>query len=123
MFGKFLNNSLSTCRIKGFCWILETDRLCHLKGKNAKLVIETGKSTTSFAGEMGNDTNTVCRWVRDYRRKHKLPSYAGIKPLHPISEGELIRKSKEMESTLKKQEKLLADEKEKVEILKKIPAP
>ena len=93
-----------------------------IREQTAKLVIETGKSATSFAEEMGIDTNTVCRWVRDYRRKHKLPSYAeekGIKPLHPISERELIRKNKELESKLKKQEKLLADEKEKVEILKK----
>jgi transposase-like protein len=93
-----------------------------IREQTAKLIIDTGRSATSFAEEMGIDTNTVCRWVRDYRRKHKLPSYAeakGIKPKHPISERELIRKNKELESKLKKQEKLLADEKEKVEILKK----
>jgi transposase-like protein len=86
------------------------------------MIIETGKSATSFAEEMGIDTNTVCRWVRDYRRQHKLPTYAeakGIKPQHPVSERELIQRNKELERVLKKQEKLLAEEKEKVEILKK----
>ena len=29
-------------------------------------ILETGKSATSMAEEMGIDTNTVCRWVRDY---------------------------------------------------------
>jgi transposase len=86
------------------------------------MIIETGKSATSFAEETGVDTNTVCRWVRDYRRKHDLPSYdeiKGIKPQHPVSDRELIKRNKELESKLKKQEKLLAEEKEKVEILKK----
>jgi transposase len=93
-----------------------------MREQTARLIIEKGKSATSFAEEMGIDINTVCRWVRDYRRKHKLPSYAeekGIKPQHPISDRELIQRNKELERELKKQEKLLAEEKEKVEILKK----
>jgi len=28
---------------------------------------------------MGIDKNTVCRWIRDYRRKHHLPIYAESK--------------------------------------------
>ena len=39
-------------------------------------ILETGKSATSMAEEMGIDTNTVCRWVRDYRRKNNMPTYA-----------------------------------------------
>ncbi len=49
--------------------------------QTAKMILETGKSATSTAEEMGIDTNTVCRWVRDYRRKHGMPSYAEEKGL------------------------------------------
>lgn len=93
-----------------------------MREQTAKLIIETGRSATSFAEEMGIDINTVCRWVRDYRRKNKMPSYAevkGIKPQHPVSDRELIQRNKDLERELKKKEKLLAEEKEKVEILKK----
>lgn len=49
--------------------------------QTAKMVVETGKSATSTAEEMGIDTNTVCKWVRDYRIRHGLPSYAEEKGL------------------------------------------
>jgi transposase-like protein len=58
-----------------------------MREQTARMIIETGKSATSFAEETGIDINTVCRWVREYRRKHQLPTYAeakGIKPQHPI---------------------------------------
>ena len=42
-----------------------------IRDKTAKFILDTGKSATSVAEEMGIDTNTVCKWVRDYRRKHK----------------------------------------------------
>ena len=88
----------------------------------AKLILNTGKSATSFAEEMGIDVNTVCRWVREYRRAHKMPSYAeekGIKAKAPVSEREILIKNKEMEKELKKRNRELAEEREKVEILKK----
>jgi len=75
-----------------------------------------------MAEEMGIDTNTVCRWVRDYRRMNKMPSYAeekGIKTTKPVSERELVTRNKELERELKRQAKLLDEEKEKTEILKK----
>ena len=93
-----------------------------IREQTAKYILENGKSATSVAEEMGIDTNTVCRWVRDYRRKHNLPSYAeekGIKRKEPQTEGELLYRIKELEKELKKRDKELADEKEKVEILKK----
>ena len=37
-----------------------------MREQTARLVIESGKSATSMAEEMGIDTNTVCKWVRDY---------------------------------------------------------
>jgi Transposase. len=88
----------------------------------SKLIIETGKSATSMAEEMGIDVNTVCRWVRDYRRNNKLPSYAeskGIKARAPISDKEIMNKNKELEKKVKRYQKELVIEQEKVEILKK----
>ena len=93
-----------------------------IREQTARYIIENGKSATSVAEEMGIDTNTVCRWVRDYRRSHNMPSYAeekGIKHKEPQTEGELLYRIKELEKELKKRDKELAEEKEKVEILKK----
>ena len=93
-----------------------------MREETARFILESGKSATSVAEEMGIDTNTVCRWVRDYRRAHNMPSYAeakGIVKKEPKTEGELMQRIKELEKALKKREKELADEKEKVEILKK----
>jgi len=90
--------------------------------QTAQFAIEKGRSATSVAEEMGIDVNTVCRWVRAYRKKHNLPTYAeekGIKPGAPKSEKELLLKTKELERALKKKDKLLQEEKETIEILKK----
>ncbi|MBO4327716.1 MAG: transposase [Clostridia bacterium] len=93
-----------------------------IREKTARYILENKKSATSVAEEMGIDTNTVCRWVRDYRRKYNLPSYAeekGIRRKEPQTEGELLYRIKELEKELKKKDKQLEEEKEKVEILKK----
>ena len=79
-----------------------------IREQTAKYILENGKSATSVEEEMGIDTNTVCRWVRDYRRKHDLPSYAeekGIKRKEPQTEGELLYRIKELEKELKKRDK------------------
>lgn len=93
-----------------------------MRERTARHIIENGKSATATSEELGIDTNTVCRWVRDYRRKHGLPSYAeakGLKRPEPKSNNELILKVKELEKELKFKEKLLQEEKNKVDILKK----
>ena len=93
-----------------------------MRERTAGHIIENGKSATATAEELGIDTNTVCRWVRDYRRKHGLPSYAeekGLKRPEPKSNNELALKVKELEKELKAKEKQLQEEKNKVEILKK----
>ena len=41
-----------------------------MRDKTARYVLETGKSATSVAEELGINTNTVCKWVREYRRNH-----------------------------------------------------
>lgn len=97
--------------------------------QTVKHIFETGKSATRMAEEMGIDTNTVCRWVRDYRRKHNLPTYAeekGIKTNPPKDSVELKQRVKELEAKLRekdkeleKKNKKIKEEQEKVEILKK----
>ena len=93
-----------------------------IREQTAKYILENGKSATSMAEEMGIDTNTVCRWVRDYRRAHNMPSYAeekGIQKRETKPDGEVQYRIKELEREKKKLEKQLKEEREKVEILKK----
>jgi len=93
-----------------------------MREETAKFILENGRSATSVAEELGIDVNTVCRWVRDYRRKHGMPSYAeekGIVKAKELSDSEQKLKIKELERALKKKGKELQDEKDKVEILKK----
>ena len=64
-----------------------------IREQTAKYILENGKSATSVAEELGIDTNTVCRWVRDYRRQYNMPSYTeekGIVRKEPQTEGELL---------------------------------
>lgn len=93
-----------------------------MRERTARHILETGVSSTSMAEELGIDTNTVCRWVRDYRRKNKMPSYAeskGMKRSEPKSNSELLYRVKELEKEVKAKEKELENERNKVEILKK----
>ena len=93
-----------------------------MREQTARHIIESGKSATSMAEELGMDNNTVCRWVREYRKANNLPTYAqarGIKISTPKSEREVILANKELERQLKQSKKELAEEKEKVDILKK----
>ena len=46
-----------------------------IREKTARYILENKKSATSVAEEMGIDTNTVCRWVRDYIRKYNLAAF------------------------------------------------
>jgi transposase-like protein len=100
-----------------------------MREQTAAYILETGKSATSMAEELGIDTNTVCRWVRDYRRKHNLPTYAeekGLKAKPPKDNAELTLKIRELEKQIKEkdkeievQKKKVSEERIKVEILKK----
>ena len=93
-----------------------------VREETAKFIIESGKSATSVGEEMGIDKNTVCRWVRDYRRKYNLHSYAeekGILEKKPRDASADAKKIKQLEKDLKKAEKQIKEERDKVEILKK----
>ena len=65
-----------------------------MREQTAAYILESGKSATKTAKEMGIDVNTVCRWVQDYRKKHNLPSYAeekGIKRSMRILKRKLMQ--------------------------------
>ena len=49
-----------------------------MREQTAQYIIESGKSATSVAEELGINKNTVCSWVRAYRRKHNMPTYAEL---------------------------------------------
>lgn len=62
-----------------------------MKEQTAAFILETGKSATKTAKEMGIDVNTVCCWVRDYRKEHNMLSYAEEQGIHkrPVPDAEL----------------------------------
>lgn len=82
-----------------------------MRARTAKHVIESGKSTT----KLRIDTNTACSWVRN------LPCYAQenrMKRKQPKSNSELIHKVKVLEKEIKLKDKIIEEERTKVEILK-----
>lgn len=91
-----------------------------MRTQTAEHILRSGKSATSVAEELGIDTNTVCRWGRDYRRSKGLPSYTEGKEQQKSAgvSTDMSQKVKKLEQELKKREKELKDEQEKVEILK-----
>jgi len=86
-------------------------------------ILSSGKSATSVAEELGIDTNTVCRWVREHRRKNNLPSYEEekgiVKNTQPKEPTETRHRIRELEAKLRARDKALAGERENVEILKR----
>jgi transposase-like protein len=86
-------------------------------------ILNSGKSATAVAEELGIDTNTVCKWVREYRRKNNMPSPTVAKTMERSAReqdpGDMKRKLREIENRLKQKEKELTEERENVEILKK----
>lgn len=86
-------------------------------------ILSSGKSATSVGEELGIDANTVCKWVRDYRRKNNMPSPVVAQSVErtnkAVDPNDAKRKVKELENRLRQKEKELAEERENVEILKK----
>ena len=92
--------------------------------QTARHIIETGKSATSMAEELGIDINTVCRWTRDFRRKHNLPTWNGerirrTKSNQQKCETDIFWENKALTKELKKREKQIAELEEEKAILKK----
>lgn len=91
--------------------------------QTARHIIESGKSATSMAEELNIDVNTVCRWVRDFRKKHDMPTWSEEQRRRPrqngISDVELLEKNKELEKLIKRQKKQIVELEEEKSILKK----
>ena len=91
--------------------------------QTARHIIETGKSATAMAEELNIDINTVCRWVRDYRKKYDLPTWTEEKRRskgnQPKESPDLIWENKKLAKELKAKDKQIADLEEEKDILKK----
>ena len=90
-----------------------------MKEQTVKYILEGNKSATKVSKELGIDTNTVCRWVREYREDHQMPTYEQERQIKRRNIEGIIASNKEKDNKIRKLEKELADEREKVEILKK----
>lgn len=74
----------------------------------AKLVVEEGRKGTEISYELDIPYGTLCRWVQNYKKEHKVSS-ASHKHVTPS----------EHEKALKQQENEIKKLKEENEILKK----
>ncbi len=63
--------------------------------ETARFVIESGRSATSVAEDIGIDKNTVCSWVREYRKKAGLPSCAEEKGIQSAERQESSEESRD----------------------------
>ena len=68
-----------------------------MKLQTVKYVLEGGKSATKVSKELGIDTNTVCRWVREYREANQMPSYESEQRIMRQSADQMANKIKELE--------------------------
>ena len=57
------------------------------------------------------------RWVREYRKTHQMPTCEEERKIKKQSADELIARNKGLERELRRKERELADEKEKVEMI------
>jgi transposase len=83
--------------------------------RTCKHILESGKSATSVGEELGVDKNTICAWVRQYRKQNKLPSYAESKDIKTVSN----REAKVVNAQNKLDRKRIMELEEEIEILKK----
>jgi len=83
--------------------------------RTCKHIVESKKSATSVGEELGIDKNTICRWMRDYRRNNMLPSYNEERKIKVVDRKEARKKS----AKEKADKKRIMELEEEVEILKK----
>lgn len=85
--------------------------------QTVKLVLKGEKSANKIAQDLGITPNTICRWVKAYKKEHNLPSYEVERQMRKTSVEDLQAKNRELEKKLKKKER------ETIDILKKIYKP
>lgn len=84
--------------------------------RTVKYILENNKSATRVGEELGVDKNTICRWVREFRRKNKLPSYQEEQNIS----GKSARDAKAQMLKMKEDKRRIMELEEEVEILKKL---
>ncbi len=78
-------------------------------------ILESGKPASRVGAELGISKGTICKWMQEYRKQHKMPSYAeslGIKQAAGKDAQVMQRQSKIDQKRIKELE-------EEIEILKK----
>ncbi len=84
--------------------------------------LESGKGMLTVSREIGIGVNTLNRWVKAYKERHGIPEDSRSQPTNEElmqKIKELERENKEKSRQLAVKEKEIANEKMKVEILKK----
>ena len=76
---------------------------------------ESKKSASAVAEELGIGKDTVCRWVREYRKRHQLPSYAESQGM----KQRVTKEQREAQRQAKQDKRRIQELEEEVEILKK----
>ena len=83
-----------------------------MKEETALYILESGKSITKAAKELGLNINTACRWVNDYKKRHGIIDDNN----KPATSEELQKKIKELEKQLKEKDKKINEQKKSLEI-------
>ena len=63
-----------------------------MKPQTVKYLLDGGKSATKVAKEPRIDTNTVYRWVREYREAQGMPRYEAEQRIRHQSADEMAHK-------------------------------
>lgn len=74
-----------------------------MKLQTVKYVLEGGKSATKVSKELGIDTNTVCRWVREYREANQMPSYEAEQRIRRQSADQMAYGCRKMKVALQEE--------------------
>lgn len=85
------------------------------RDRTVKYILDSHKSASSVGEELGVDKNTICSWVRDYRRKNHLPSYKEEQEIR----GKSAKDSQAQILKMKEDKRRILELEEEVEILKK----
>ena len=87
------------------------------KERTCRHIQESGKSATSVAEELGVDKNSVCAWMRQYRRRNHLLSHEEVKVAK--KQAQAVQRTKAETKQLRADQKRIMELEERVEILKK----
>lgn len=72
-----------------------------MKLQTIKYVLEGVESATKVSKELGIDTNSVCRWEREYREVQGMPSDEAAQRIRRQSADEMASKIRELEKRIK----------------------